>query len=132
MIKRIKYSNSIENINSGMLKGFFRGWKKPFDPNTHYKILLNSSYVVLAIDEDDKKVVGFINCLTDDIQCAFIPLLEVLPEYRNQGIGSELVKRMFELIKKIYAVDLICDKEIQTFYKKFGMIESTGMMIRNY
>ncbi len=131
-MRRIKYINSVENINSGMLKGFFRGWKKPFNPDTHYKILSNSSYVVLAIDEDYEKVVGFINCLTDGIQCAFIPLLEVLTEYRNQGIGSELVKRMFGLIKSIYAVDLICDKEFQTFYSKFGMIKSTGMMIRNY
>ena len=57
-MKNIKYTNSTDEINPEMLEGFFSAWKRPFDPQSHYKILLNSSSVVLAIDDDTEKAVG--------------------------------------------------------------------------
>ena len=80
----IEYIDTVENIATQMLKGFFAGWKKPRTPEEHLEILKNSNHIILAIDSDNGKVVGFITALTDTIQSAFIPLLEVLPEYRKQ------------------------------------------------
>ena len=110
----IKYTDSTNNINPEMLKGFFQGWKKPHTPEDHLKI-------VLAVDTDSHRVVGFITALTDKMQSAFIPLLEVLPDYRKQGIGTALVSRMLEKLKGIPAIDLTCDAELQKFYSKFSM-----------
>ena len=128
----IEYTDSVENITHQMLEGFFEGWKRPRTPEEHLRILKNSSHIVLAIDSDEGRVVGFITALTDRVQSAFVPLLEVLPAYRRQGIGSALVSQMLEKLKGTPAIDLTCDPELQTFYSKFGMIPSTGMIIRDY
>ena len=130
--KMIKYTESVENITSDMLRGFFGAWKKPRTPNEHLEILKKSSHIVLAIDTDTGKVVGFVNALTDGMQPAFIPLLEVLTEYRRRGIGSAMVSRMLEKLKDIPAIDLTCDPTLQGFYSKFGMVFSSGMIIRKY
>ncbi|MCL0065492.1 GNAT family N-acetyltransferase [Dehalococcoidia bacterium] len=85
-----------------------------------------------AIDTGAKRGIGFITALTDHIQSAFIPLLEVLPDYRNRGIGKELASRMLAELKGIPAIDIICDPELQSFYRQFGMVPSVGAAIRDY
>jgi len=128
----IRYSDSIAGVTPDMLKGFFQGWKKPRTPEEHLEILRHSTCIVLAIDADTNRVVGRITALTDRVQAAFIPLLEVLPEYQHQGVGSELVKRMLGKLKGIPCIDLTCYPEMQKFYAKFGMVPSVGMVIRDY
>jgi len=130
--KMIKYTGSLDNITPDRLNGFFQGWKRPHTAEGHLGILKGSDYVVLAVDTDTDRVVGFITALTDGVQSAFIPLLEVLPEYQKQGIGSALVSRMLEKLKGIPAIDLTCDPELQKYYSKFGMIPSTGVISRDY
>jgi predicted N-acetyltransferase YhbS len=63
---------------------------------------------------------------------AYIPLLEVLPAYQGQGIGSELVRRMLAKLADLYMVDLLCDPGMQPFYERLGMRPTTGMLRRNY
>ena len=87
---------------------------------------------MLAIDTAEHRVVGFITALSDGVQSAFIPLLEVLPAYRNRGIGSTLVTMMLAKLKGIPAIDLTCDGEMQEFYAKFSMTRSVGMIVREY
>ena len=41
--------------------------------------------------ERSGQVVGFITAISDGVLSAYIPLLEVLPGWRSQGIGGELV-----------------------------------------
>ena len=115
-----------------MLEGFFKNWKKPHSPGEHLQILKNSDHIVLAIAADKDKVVGFITALTDGIQSAFIPLLEVLPEYQKRGIGSNMMSRMLEKLEGIPAIDVMCDPPLQRFYATFGMVPSVGMIIRDY
>lgn len=128
----IDYIDSTEHITPEMLHEFFEGWKTPYSPEKQLKILQNSDHIVLAIDTDAKRVVGFITALTDHIQSAFIPMLEVLPYYRDRGIGRGLVSKMLAKLKGIPAIDLTCDPEMQKFYKNFGMVPSVGVVIRNY
>ncbi|MCL5271478.1 MAG: GNAT family N-acetyltransferase [bacterium] len=128
----IEYRTTIDGIQLTELRGFFAGWKSPLSPTQHYQILTNSSFVVLAYDSQKSKVVGFINALCDGSHFAFIPMLEVLPEYRKQGIGNRLMRRMLELLAPITCIDLTCDASMQGYYKRFGMLESRGMVIRKY
>jgi len=76
--------------------------------------------------------VGFINALSDDVQFAFVPMLEVLPKYQNRGIGSELMRRMLHELDHITCIDLTCDENMQAWYEQFGMLRSRGMVIRKY
>jgi len=86
----------------------------------------------VAVDTASNKVVGFINAVSDGVMAAYIPLLEVLPEYQGRGIGKELVSRMLESLTHLYMVDLLCDEDMQGYYAKFGMHKATGMFVRNF
>lgn len=95
-------------------------------------MLTNSEHVVLAVDSDTDRVVGYITAITDGVLAAYIPHLEVLPDFQGRGIGSELVRRMLAQLEGFYMVDLICDSELQPFYARFGMKPYSGMIVRNY
>ena len=128
----IVYTDSLDGITAEKLHGFFAGWPHPPAPETHLTVLSRSSAVVLAVDDSTGQVVGFITAISDGVLAASIPLLEVLPAYRGQGIGSELVRRMLDKLRRLYAIDLMCDAELQPFYARFGMRPYTGMIVRNY
>lgn len=128
----ITYIDSLANISADHLRGgFFVGWPNPPLPETHYQILAQSSAIVLA-REGEGGLVGFITAVSDGLSCAYIPHLEVLPAYQGQGIGSELVRRMFAKLRHLYMVDLVCDPSVQPFYERLGMRTVTGMVLRNY
>jgi GNAT superfamily N-acetyltransferase len=128
----IRYTDSLAGITSDMLGGFFEGWRAPPSPEKHLRILQGSRHVVLAIDESSGRVVGFINALADGCNSAFIPLLEVVAAYRGQGIGKELVTRMLQRLRDYPCIDLTCDPGLQPFYEKWGLLKSTGMVVREY
>lgn len=128
----IRYTDNLVGITAGMLRGFFVGWPDPPAPETHLALLEHSDEVVLAVDDESGRVVGFITAHTDVILTSYIPLLEVLPEYQGRGVGSELVRRMLARLDHLYAIDLLCDLETMPFYERLGMRPATGMMIRNY
>ncbi len=102
-----------------MLLGFFEGWRRSVSPEEHLELLRGSDHVV-----------GFITGISDGVLSAYIPLPEVLPDYRGQGIGTELVRRLLHKLNGLYMVDVMCDPGIQPFYARLGMLPSTGMMIR--
>jgi ribosomal protein S18 acetylase RimI-like enzyme len=128
----MRYLISADTITVDQLHGFFVGWPNPPSPETHLDILRRSNAVVLAIDEESGRVVGFVNALSDGVLSAFIPLLEVLPKYQGRGIGSELVQRLLAQLGNLYAVDLLCDADVQPFYARLGMQPAQGMMLRRY
>jgi len=115
-----------------MLHGFFVGWPNPPSAKAHMRILAGSYCVWLAIDTCTNKVVGFITAVSDGVISAYIPLLEVLPNYQSMGIGSELVKRMLDSLKSLYMVDVLCDEHLIKYYGKFGMHSATGAFIRSH
>ncbi len=128
----IIYTDSLDGITVGKLNGFFVGWPNPPQPAVHLGILQGSSHIVLAIDDQSGQVVGFMTAISDGVSAAYIPHLEVLPVYQQKGIGSELVKHMFDALRQIYMIDLTCDPELQPFYERFGMRPLTAMIFRNY
>jgi GNAT superfamily N-acetyltransferase len=76
--------------------------------------------------------VGFVNVISAGVLSCYIPLLEVLPPYRNQGIGKELMKRALRALSEFYMIDLSCDEDLRPFYESMGMKKTLGMMHRNY
>jgi GNAT superfamily N-acetyltransferase len=134
----INYQTNLSGITPSMLDGFFAGWGK-IHPSTdkHFTILQNSTHIVLAIDDEINKVVGFVNAVSDKILSAYIPLLEVLPEYKIKGIGIVLMKTLLEQLEDFYMIDVTCDERHVIGYEKFGFKKTTSlgtgsMMIRNF
>lgn len=128
----IDYRQTPDGVTPDMLDGFFAGWPKPPSPETHLRILQHSDAVMLAIDNEADRVVGFITAITDHVSCAYIPHLEVVPTHQGRGIGSELVRRMVERLDGLYMVDLLCDPEVQPFYERAGFRRATAMCLRDY
>ncbi|WP_280768042.1 GNAT family N-acetyltransferase [Salipaludibacillus daqingensis] len=128
----MRYDLTVQELTPEMLTGFFVGWPNPPNVQTHLKMLKNSSYIVLAIDNEENMVVGFITAISDDVLSAYIPFLEVLPEYQHKGIGRELVERMLKQLEGLYMIDLICDDKLESFYSSFQMTKSLAMIKRNY
>lgn len=128
----ITYRHTLEDITPDQLGGFFDGWPNPPSKEMHLNLLRNSDEVILAIDEGSDKVVGFITAITDGVLSAYIPFVEVLKNYRGQGIGKKLFRLMVDRLTDYYMIDLLCDEDLQEFYEKLGMSKAKGMMIRNY
>ncbi len=129
----IRYTDSLDSIDAGQFSGgFFVGWPNPPFPETHLRMLRGSAHVWLALDDVTNAGVGFVNAIGDGVLAAYIPLLEVLPDYQGRGIGSELMRRMLGTLSGVYMVDLLCDAELQPYYERLGMRRATGMLLRNY
>lgn len=128
----IIYADSPEGITPERLSGFFVGWPNPPSPQIHLAILHGSYAVVLALDAASGQVIGFVNAISDGLQAAYIPNLEVLPAYQGQGIGSELVRRLLARLRHLYMVDLVCDPDLQPFYARLGFQPYSAMIARNY
>lgn len=124
------YSDELKDVS--IADGFFDGWLNPPDKKTHRKILSNSFKSIVAIDESTNEIIGFINIISDRVLTAYIPFLEVINDYKGQGIGNKLAKMAMEEFKDFYMIDIICDSELVHFYEKMGMRKSNAMIIRNY
>lgn len=137
----LHYQTHLNNITSDQLKGFFVGWPNSPTEAGLLQILQSSAYIVLAIkegnghntqDEQGSRVVGFVNALSDRLQSAYIPNLEVLPDYQGQGVGKELMKRLLNQLNHLYMIDLCCDETLTAYYEGLGFQKVAGMIRRNY
>lgn len=131
MARAVTFLKSVDSLSSSALcGGFFEGWPAPPTAHEHLDLLRNSSHVSIAVD--DGRVVAFANALSDGVLAAYIPLLEVLPEYRGRGIGTEIVRRLLDLVGHLYMVDVMCDADVAPFYERLGFRSAGGAVIRNY
>lgn len=110
--------------------GFWDGWPDHPDKELHRKILEQSYLAVIARDEN--RIVGFVTVISDGVFTAYIPLLEVLPGYRGQGIAKGMLEKVFSETRELYMIDAVCDEELLPFYGKFGMQSWHAMIRRNY
>ena len=127
----VVYETTLDGVRPQDLEGFFVGWPSPPSPERHLELLRGSEHIVLAHESESGRIVGFVSVVGDGVLAAYIPLLEVLPEFQGRGIGTELVQRALELVGDRYMVDVLCEEGLVTFYERFGMLRVTGMAIRH-
>jgi ribosomal protein S18 acetylase RimI-like enzyme len=130
MAAGVVYTNDVTGLSTAELEGFFADWPVRPSPERHLEILRGSDHVLLAREGEGGPVIGFVTAISDGVLSAFIPLLEVLPDQQGQGIGSELVRRMLAELEGFYMVDLVCDPELEPFYRRFEMMLLSSMSIR--
>jgi ribosomal protein S18 acetylase RimI-like enzyme len=90
----ISYQDDLDRVTPELLTGFWVDWPSPPTPEQHMRVLEGSEAVVLAVDREADRVVGFISAVGDGVLASDITFLEVLPAYRGRGIGTELLRRM--------------------------------------
>lgn len=87
-----------------------------------YKNPVMTSYCHIAVYEN-KQLVGYIDCVSNGLTDAYIQDLMVHPNCQQQGIGTELMKKMIAFLKdnNIYMISAIYgESELQPFYERFG------------
>ena len=128
----IHYQNTLTGITDSQLTGFFVGWPNPPSNQGLWDILRNAPHITLAIETETQRVIGFVYAISDGVLAAYIPLLEVLPEFQGQGIGKELVTQLLDQLSDFYMIDVCCDPELESYYARFGFMKTSGMIRRNY
>ncbi len=124
--------SDLTGIGAEQVAGFFEGWPNPPSPETFLRLLAGSFRISLAVLEDTGEVVGSAQAISDGVLTAFIPLLEVRPEFRGQGLGLRLMEHLLAQLDHLYAVDLSCDEALFPFYERLGFTRGGGMIRRDY
>lgn len=125
----ITYLTDAGSVRADQVEGFFVGWPSPPSAQKLVEVMDASYRRVWALDGD--RAVGYINAISDGVLTAFLPWLEVLPEYQGRGIGTELVRRIVDQLDDMYSVDLACDDDVVGFYEHLGFFRLTAMGRRN-
>lgn len=97
-------------------------WKEHYNPSGINRIIKGSFAFAIAFDTKIKKAVGMGRVLSDGVSDAYIQDLVILKEYRNLGIGREIVKVLIDHCKKkgINWISLIAEPKQDGFYETLG------------
>lgn len=126
----ITYIENIEGITPKQLEGFLAHWDFVPPRDTLLQILRGSSHILIALDSERGDVLGYITALSDGVSSGYISYLEVRPTHRNNGIGTELMRRMLSKLQSLYGIYLGCGPALVPFYETFGFQKMTAMSKR--
>jgi ribosomal protein S18 acetylase RimI-like enzyme len=124
-----EYEEELSGVTQDQLTGFFQGWPKRPSASVLLSVIAGS-YCSFIARTKDGRVIGVVSAISDGALSAYIPLLEVLPEFRGRGIGSRLMHLTLARLEGLYMIDLSCDEELVPFYRRFGMEAMGAMGIR--
>jgi ribosomal protein S18 acetylase RimI-like enzyme len=90
---------------------------------------LELSWSWLSARDDQGKLIGFVQVLSDGIRHAYILRLIVSPDMRGKGVGSALMERVLAILRENNLLPtLVATPGKASFYEKFGFKpESKGM-----
>ena len=94
-------------------------WVSGKYPERLYKVLMNSSTVLTAWDDD--RLVGLIRVLDDTEMLAQIHYVLVHPDYQGHGIAGKMIELIKEKYKNFFYIEAMPeDKNNVAFYQKHG------------
>ena len=98
-------------------------WGDKYNPELILNCFNNSSFVVMAIEQDSDKIIGFARVLSDGFLTTWICEILVSPSYQQKGVGSMLISKIKEDFNhtSIYA---------ETFRGKEAFFEKNGIKAR--
>ena len=126
----ITYIDNINGITPKQLEGFLAHWDFVPPQDTLLQVLRGSSHILIALDSESRVVVGYITALSDGVSTGYISHLEVRAPHRNNGIGTELTRRMLSKLRSLHGIYLGCAPALVQFYERIGFQKMTGMSKR--
>lgn len=98
------------------------GWEKRVaDKDKFRKMMENADRTV--VEFENERVVGFARALCDDVSNGYIGTVAVAEDFRNRGIGRELVERLIGDDNNITWV-LRAGRGSEKFWEKMGFTVS--------
>ena len=106
------------------------GWNRM---ENEYGNPLMASYYHIAVYQKDE-LIGYVDSVSNGVTDAYIQDLMVKPDYQGKGIGTDLMNKMIEYLKKnhIYIISVVFDESLKTFYKKFGFNNMLSGQMETY
>ena len=106
------------------------GWSRM---EKEYNDPLLTSYYHIAVYEKEA-LVGYIDCVSNGVTDAYIQDLMVHPHYQGRGIGTDLMKKMIDYLKKkhIYMISVVFEEKLKSFYEKFGFFSMLCGQMETY
>ncbi len=106
------------------------GWNRM---ENEYKNPLLTSYCHIAVYEKEA-LIGYIDCVSNGVTDAYIQDLMVHPDYQGRGIGTDLMKKMIDYLKKkhIYMISVVFEESLKPFYEKFGFFNMLCGQMETY
>ncbi|MHB1153302.1 MAG: GNAT family N-acetyltransferase [Eubacteriales bacterium] len=97
------------------------GWNGMED--SYNNPLMTSYYHIACYDGD--RLIGYVDTVSNRVTDAYIQDLMVDPEYKGQGIGTELMRCIIARLKerKIYMISVLYEETLISFYKRFGFTQ---------
>ncbi len=99
------------------------GWWKTSYSSSGIKPLIKGSFAfAVVIDKKYQKAIGMGRIISDGVSDAYVQDLVIIPEYRRQGIGKQLVKSLLEKCSSagLLWIGLIAEPDQDDFYSPLG------------
>lgn len=95
---------------------------------------LKSYYHIVVYEEENQKLIGFVDSVSNGVTDAYIQDLMVHPDFQGRGLGSELMNKMIEYLKKegVYMISVLYDEGLKDFYARFGFYNLLGGQLETY
>ena len=93
------------------------------------KIMLENSTLHISVWREGK-IIGFLRVITDNVYRAVLDDLVVHPNFRKQGIGTEIMRQMMKRLEHLEEISLDCEDELLPYYAKFGFLPDQFNCVR--
>ncbi len=92
--------------------------------------MLAASDIIIALVDDNEKLIGFTRILTDFVYRAIIFDVIIKPTHRNMKLGSKLMDAVVNhpQLKSIEWIALCCLPEMISYYQRWGFTSELGKM----
>lgn len=92
--------------------------------------MLAASDIIIALVDENEKLIGFTRVLTDFVYRAIIFDVIIKPTHRNMKLGSKLMDAVVNhpQLKSIEWIALCCLPEMIPYYQRWGFTSELGKM----
>ncbi len=109
-------------------------WKDSYDPSGIGRIIKGSYAFAVVVEKKSGKTIGMGRIISDGVSDAYIQDLVVLPEFRDKGIGKQLVQFLLKRCKDngILWIGLIAEPDKDGFYSTMGFKQMKNYVPMKY